>query len=155
MTTLAPPPTETPPTARHGRDILDPDLFARLTARLGADHPDVADNAERIIDQTSAFLATCAANPDARFSPSAAVDLGWHTFLLFTWDYAVFCREQAGRFLHHVPDEPGEAPAGVADRGATVAAIRQAGYEVHADLWFAAGQCSQCYQGCHDDPKGV
>jgi hypothetical protein len=29
----------------------------------------------------------------------------WHTFLLFTMDYADFCERYFGHFLHHVPGE--------------------------------------------------
>lgn len=31
------------------------------------------------------------------------VDRMWHTFLLFTADYAEFCHQYFGRFLHHCP----------------------------------------------------
>lgn len=33
------------------------------------------------------------------------IDWMWHTFLLFTLDYADFCERCFGMFLHHVPDE--------------------------------------------------
>lgn len=32
-----------------------------------------------------------------------AVDELWHTFVIFTRDYAVFCDKVAGQFLHHIP----------------------------------------------------
>ena len=32
------------------------------------------------------------------------VDWMWHTFALFTLDYAEFCHRHFGRFLHHVPE---------------------------------------------------
>jgi hypothetical protein len=39
------------------------------------------------------------------------IDEMWHTFLLFTRDYAEFCDRYFGLFLHHVPGEDGdEAP---------------------------------------------
>lgn len=40
--------------------------------------------------------------------PITVIDEMWHTFLLFTRDYAVFCDEYLGRFIHHIPagDEP-------------------------------------------------
>ncbi|MBX6389726.1 MAG: hypothetical protein IRZ08_12140 [Frankia sp.] len=139
-----------------GRDLVTPELFGRLAARLAHDHPEVAEAAERIVDQALVFLTTCGANLDVKLRPSPTVDLGWHTFLLFTRDYAAFCEQTAGRFLHHVPDDgPREAPGDVADLGATVALIRRSGFEVDPDLWVVAAQCSQCYQGCHDDPKEI
>jgi hypothetical protein len=33
------------------------------------------------------------------------IDRMWHTFLLFTMDYADFCDRYFGTFLHHVPEE--------------------------------------------------
>jgi hypothetical protein len=33
------------------------------------------------------------------------IDWMWHTFLLFTIDYANFCERYFGFFLHHVPSE--------------------------------------------------
>ncbi|MBB5160056.1 hypothetical protein [Saccharopolyspora phatthalungensis] len=43
-------------------------------------------------------------------------------------------------------------PIGVRHR--TVAAIEQAGYIVDRELWFSEGAmlCSQCHNGCYDDP---
>ncbi len=39
--------------------------------------------------------------------PSEAVDELWHEFVLHTRDYADFCAQAFGRFMHHVPDEAG------------------------------------------------
>ena len=40
------------------------------------------------------------------------VDKAWHAFLLHTREYAEFCHQIAGRFIHHVPtDEPSSPPA--------------------------------------------
>jgi len=36
------------------------------------------------------------------------IDWMWHTFLLFTQDYAEFCERYFGFFLHHVPAEDEE-----------------------------------------------
>lgn len=33
------------------------------------------------------------------------VDRLWHTFITFTREYAAFCEQVAGRFIHHVPAE--------------------------------------------------
>ncbi|GAA2873045.1 hypothetical protein GCM10010517_33540 [Streptosporangium fragile] len=96
----------------------------------------------------------CALNPDARLSPSKRVDVGWHVFLTYTRPYEEFCRKVAGRFIHH---EPADTPDGaisdpVAAMGATVEAMRAAGLPVVPELWIPAGECSQCYAGCADDP---
>ena len=49
------------------------------------------------------YLALCAANPSTNYGMKGPVDDLWHTFLLFTVDYAAFCDRVAGRFIHHVP----------------------------------------------------
>src|SRR4029078_5348421 len=36
------------------------------------------------------------------------IDWMWHTFLLFTLDYARFCDRYFGFFLHHIPNEDEE-----------------------------------------------
>lgn len=37
------------------------------------------------------------------FNEALAVDLMWHTFLLYTEDYADFCQKYFGFFIHHRP----------------------------------------------------
>lgn len=36
-------------------------------------------------------------------APSPIVDEPWHTFILFTREYAAYCDELAGRMIHHAP----------------------------------------------------
>jgi hypothetical protein len=49
------------------------------------------------------YLLLCARNATANYGMKGPVDDLWHTFLLFTIDYAAFCESVAGRFIHHVP----------------------------------------------------
>ena len=42
---------------------------------------------------------------------TGAVDELWHTFVIFTREYAAFCDAVAGRFLHHVPEVEGQMSA--------------------------------------------
>jgi hypothetical protein len=37
-------------------------------------------------------------------TPSAAVDLAWHHFILHTRAYTQFCLSRYGTYLHHEPD---------------------------------------------------
>ncbi len=50
------------------------------------------------------FLAMCAMHPKACYGMKGPIDEIWHTFLMFTRDYAEFCQQVAGRFIHHVPE---------------------------------------------------
>jgi hypothetical protein len=136
------------------RTLITPALFGTLARRVMNDASTDPDTAERIIEQALAFLATCARHPrGSGLAPSRAVDHGWHAFILHTRDYADFCQRTAGRFIHHHPDAPGQAPAEQDAITATTTAMREAGYTVDAALWAPGTDCSQCYQGCHDSPR--
>ena len=60
-----------------------------------------------------------------------------------------------GRFIHHRPSGPGEAVSEQQAIGVTIAAMRGASLLIDPALWVPQAACSQCYQGCSDDPKGV
>ncbi len=137
------------------RDLIASSLFDKLTLRVIADENCDQDTADRIIEQALAFLVTCARYPDAYLSPSQTVDAGWHAFILHTADYAEFCHRVAGRFIHHRPNQPGESASEQQVIGVTIAAMRDAGLSLDPDLWVPRAVCSQCYQGCADDPKGA
>jgi len=57
------------------------------------------------------YLILCAQDPAASYGMRGCVDDLWHTFLLFTKDYMDFCYELKSHFIHHVPNDPGEAPS--------------------------------------------
>ncbi|WP_431904663.1 glycine-rich domain-containing protein [Amycolatopsis thermoflava] len=143
-----------------GRSLVSHELFNRLARRLAVEEKLDPGLSERIVDQALAFLAACATNCGAPLAPSELVDLGWHTFVLHTKDYAEFCDRVAGRFLHHVPtDESDPSAGGPAARDTlvrTMSAIRGAGYTLDVDLWPHPDadhvNCSQCKNGCYDDP---
>ncbi|MFJ8813781.1 glycine-rich domain-containing protein [Amycolatopsis thermoflava] len=141
-----------------GQALVEPALFERLVNRIAGEHDLERGLAERIMDQALAFLAACARNTGSPLAPSELVDIGWHTFVLHTRDYAAFCERIAGRFLHHVPTEDHDpAASGEAARGTmarTVAAIEDAGFTLDLELWPSAAQagCTGCHNGCHDDP---
>lgn len=156
-------------TVTNPRDLITPALFNRLVARIVKDEQLDQALAERIMTQALAFLKACALNPGAGLSPSRMVDIGWHTFILYTREYAHFCQQVAGRFIHHSPtddetqppcvDEPragnctSEPHGGISPISATAAAMRSAGLPVDEELWKAHSvNCSQCHQGCHDSP---
>ena len=138
-------------TARTGRGLVAPKLFDRLAARIAFEGGVDRLMAARIADQALAFLGACAVHP-APLAPSKTVDIGWHTFVLHTREYAEFCDRIAGRFIHHVPadDEPDDAESRTAWE--TTTAMVAAGYVVDAPLWERSANCSQCHNGCSDDP---
>lgn len=152
MTTMV---ERTAQTVLDPRELVHPELFARLVGRIVQEEQVSTGYAERVMSQALAFLKACALNPGAGLAPSRAVDVGWHAFVLHTREYAEFCDRVAGRFVHHTPTGQGHADEGPASIGATVAAMRAARLPVDIDLWAAESDCSQCYQGCHDSPRTV
>lgn len=137
--------------AATGRSLVDPKLFDRMSARVAIENGTDRATAERIMDQALAFLGTCAVST-APLSPSETVDIGWHTFLFYTREYAEFCGRIAGRFIHHVPTDGESETGGEASPWETTAAMVAAGYVVDAPMWERSGNCSQCHNGCHNDP---
>jgi hypothetical protein len=136
---------------KTGRELISYELFERLTGRIVADHGMERDTADRILDQALAFLAASASHAgESSLSPSRLVDIGWHTFLLYTRDYAAFCQRVAGRFIHHVPDDAPGAPARTRpaeNRDRTIAAITAAGFAVDEPLWtLGALDCGSCHE---------
>lgn len=146
---------DTTATAVTPRDLIPGDLFDRLVRRIVKDEAFDQATAERIMAEALAFLKACALNPGAGLGPSPAVDVGWHTFILHTKEYAEFCERVAGRFIHHNPtDDADETVGKYGSIAGTLDAMRAANIPVDEELWKAhAVNCSQCHAGCTDSPK--
>ncbi|MFD9887978.1 glycine-rich domain-containing protein [Amycolatopsis sp. NPDC059027] len=141
-----------------GQGLVSETLFGRLVGRVAQEEACTTVMARRIVDQALAYLATCAKVTES-LAPSATVDIGWHTFILHTREYAEFCDRIAGRFIHHVPHDEDDDSSGTPLRDVmrrTVTAISAAGFAVDHELWFTpsaqCADCSQCKNGCSDDP---
>lgn len=76
----------------------NPKLVERYSTYTGA----TPDLASRAFEGMKQFLAVCAMTPGWKVT-SEPIDAMWHTFLLFTRDYATFCERNFGFFLHHEP----------------------------------------------------
>ena len=50
------------------------------------------------------YFQLAALNPKFDYGMAGPIDDLWHTFILFTKDYGLFCDNMIGRFLHHYPD---------------------------------------------------
>jgi hypothetical protein len=103
-------------------------------------------------------LCASAHNVGQPLAPSDLVDVGWHTFLLYTREYAAFCERIAGRFIHHVPNDSSDTPAEPEPdigRTRTLAAIEELGYFVDVELWpLRGGKCHDCTdKGCSASGK--
>jgi len=134
------------------KSLVSPELWDRLVNRAIRSldfqqiygHLDEAaqrDWSERIIEQALGFLSVLAKTSDGTLSPSVQVDIGWHTFLMYTREYADFCQRIADRMIHHAPfDVKGEAPkTGGAKRA--IASMLVNGIYVDQELWGHIAEC--------------
>ena len=80
-----------------------------IVERLARDAAVSRDRARQLMAELFDFLDDSAGSNGPR-RPSPLVDRAWHTFILHTRDYAQFCQDRFGRFIHHVP-EPGSSAA--------------------------------------------
>ncbi|MFC9250974.1 glycine-rich domain-containing protein [Amycolatopsis thailandensis] len=133
-----------------GQGLVSADLFDRLVTRIAKEHDMKRELATRIVDQALAFLRASGEYHRAPLGPSELVDIGWHTFILYTREYADFCNNVVGKFIHHVPNDDGEGeadPTQVITR--TKDAIRDLGFAVDDDLWLAFNlTCNSGDKGC-------
>lgn len=64
-----------------------------------------AEEAADIELELRRFLVICAMYPTTVVPMYGPVDRLWHHFITFTREYAAFCEQVAGRFIHHMPAE--------------------------------------------------
>ena len=82
-------------------DYQHPVLLNKLQAGLGL----TQEQARALFEDVKRFMALCVSTPQP-LAPTKAIDQGWHAFILFTKDYAQFCKDYCGRFVHHAPEDP-------------------------------------------------
>jgi hypothetical protein len=94
-----------------------------------------AEMIEEAMHEWRKFMTTIlyTGGPVGMISP--IVDEVWHAFILFTKDYAAFCDDVFGRFIHHAPNWPG-APAGN-DSGANFRDVYAELYGPLPAIWSA------------------
>jgi hypothetical protein len=145
------------PTAPNQLASLDDVLRYRhpgVVRRYAAEHRAAPEEAAELFGEMLKWLYLCARGagegPDglalAVHPEIEKIDWMWHTFLLFTRDYADFCERHFGFFIHHVPDD-GEGDGAPADEG-TVRAALEAQYALVYDvlgprtlqLWYGDGR---------------
>lgn len=84
-----------------------------VVRRYAKEHHTTIREAERIFREMLKWLYLCYRSNSGGHSGLALVmtpeiekiDWMWHTFILFTCDYADFCEEHFGFFVHHTPVE--------------------------------------------------
>ena len=137
------------PLGDDNREVIPTALWNRLVARIACEASVDLLYAERIMDQALGFLRLCAARPDGAYGPSPLVDVGWHTFILYTQEYADFCMRIAGQFIHHWPTDDDEVSVEVTSD--TVAAMVECNIPVDVELWLESAECTTGHKGSGGD----
>ena len=84
--------------------------FDPLLHRMVDKHGWTDEQARSCFEDLKRFFYLCAVS-DAPIAPSEKIDEMWHNFILFTADYAAFCRTEIGYFIHHRPRRRDEQPS--------------------------------------------
>lgn len=126
------------------KGLISGQLWDRLVDRIVKDESVERPLAERIMDQALGFLRLVSIDPTTSYSPSPLVDIGWHTFILYTREYALFCDRVAGFFIHHAPSDIPGKDYGTGRAISTVEALRRHGLTVDEMLWDGAANCTGC-----------
>jgi len=81
-----------------------------LRFKLDQAYPDfTGEQVGMILQGLRVWFQLVAANPRTQLGmPSQAVDKAWHEFILLTKNYADFCDNAFGKFLHHTPHSVGD-----------------------------------------------
>jgi hypothetical protein len=104
--------------------------YDHVVQRIAREHHVRRSTAEQWFTELVRFLDLVALYEEP-LAPSKRVDRAWHEFLLHTREYAAFCDERYGRFLHH---DPYAKPDSDAYRR-TYDALRANGVKPHRRIW--------------------
>ena len=101
-----------------------------VVRRYAKDHGASLEEAQEVFTEMLRWLYLCdrgtSEGCDVPMTPELAkVDWMWHCFILFTQDYAAFCANFFGVFLHHVPEVEEDEAAEVEDEAALRARLER------------------------------
>lgn len=105
------------------------------------------DGARLLFQDVKRFLALCSSAPFS-LAPPRRIDEAWHQFILLTKDYAAFCAEYCGDFVHHQPADPfAEGKDYGSERGRTRILAQQV-YGVLSQNWDETVTGGKCTHNC-------
>ncbi|GGP71881.1 hypothetical protein [Streptomyces melanogenes] len=131
---------ERPVRLRHGRELVTPEDFNRLSAFCADEYGLEGCVAEQVMDQALALVYTMGITKAGDvMAPSAKVDPGWHTLILHTEFYSQWCMESFGYFLNHAPNSKVRTHGLMTD---VASRIKAQGFEVIDRLWLNPADCN-------------
>lgn len=125
-------------------DLIEQYPFTQVREKLLLEKKLSPDKVDEAIVEFRKYLALIALGHKKLGMISPEVDEVWHTFILFTRDYAAFCEEVFGSFLHHQPAIPSQ-PIGKKSRKRFLVAYRQEFGDL-PKIWGLTG--SGCWNTC-------
>lgn len=125
-------------------------VMARATKENGWT-PEAAAVRER---EYRRYMTLASRHPGVCLPPPRQIDAVWHAHLMFTANYAAFCRAGAGRFIHHSPSTSEDDVRRYRALSVnTLRCYRELYGEPPADIWLMSpiADCTDCGDGCGDD----
>ena len=97
------------------RYAFPPELRNRLQANTGL----TLEQSGRVLEGLRQYFLACLAAQRKAIAkevgmPSKAVDAAWHEFIVLTKEYAKFCDQAFGKYLHHTPKAMMDTPTNAA-----------------------------------------
>ena len=92
---------------------------AELRNRLQANTGLTLEQSGKVLEGLRQYFLACLAAQRKAIAkevgmPSKAVDAAWHEFIVLTKEYAKFCEQAFGRYLHHTPRAMMDTPTSAA-----------------------------------------
>lgn len=134
---------------------LDAEIRGYIVARIQKENNFSKELAEAVMDEALLYLHVIGnTNKPTKLGPSHIVDIGWHTFILYTVAYTEYCQKAFGRYIHHTPNMGDKVARPLKD---TVDFFKANGITYDPELWGAkttACDDAPCGQGFDDDQTG-
>ena len=135
---------------QHLNTPLETETSNRIIARMRQDYGLSQNDASAIMQETLVFLNMVGRNPGCPSSPSPLVDIGWHTFILYTREYTEYCHKVCGSYIHHRPTDTAELRADAKPVQATVDFMSSNGIVYNPELWDSGP--NHCDDRCSSHP---
>lgn len=118
-----------------------------LTGKLRNELSLSPNDAEALFEDVKRFLALCASTT-LPLSPPRIVDQAWHHFILQTKDYARFCDDYCGRYIHHQPADPFELARNYGDERRRTRDLAESVFGILSRSWSESLGSGPCTHNC-------